>query len=700
MQDMFENLPGLLFSYSLKVEKREFKFLKTAGALDVIPGVSADQFETNPELFFSKIHSGDQSRFWDVIVQEALAGNDWGCTFQVSDGEDSIWMDCSANVKQIDSQGCSGHGIITPMRNVHLSLKKSEEQLQKLNQLNQLTSDIAATLVQSVHGEVFASIENTLRRLGEYSNTDRVYIFEYDKSRDVINNTFEWCASGISAEMENLQGLPFGMIPDWKENFTQNKPVYIPNVTLLGPDKQQLRDVLEPQEIKSLLATPMYSGETFIGFIGFDSVRGLRDWSEGEIQLIQLAGNIIAGTIYRTRFENELIAARKAAEEANLSKSEFLANMSHEIRTPMNAILGFSEIMLNTAETERDKNYLGTITSAGRTLLALINDILDLSKVESGKVKLQPVPTDLSMLFEELTGLFDTTAGEKGLELHTEIDRKLPQVVLIDAVRLRQVLYNLIGNAIKFTYEGSVKIFVRYVDKDEHNPVNRLEISVSDTGVGIAQEHQHDIFESFFQIETGYTRKEGGTGLGLTITRKVVELMGGSISLMSNPGRGSTFTITFKDIETSALKLRRDTTYDWSKVKITFNPAKVLIVDDVLMNRKLVSAFLKTFDFDLHEAVNGKEAVKKAKEIIPDIILMDLRMPEMSGYDATRVLSNLGATSHIPIVAFTASAMSHEDELIKQLFDGYLRKPVSRYELLTMLANHLEHEIEESIEKE
>lgn len=697
MQEMYQQLPGFLFRYRIKPDDNLFEFLDGAGSAEAIPGLTGNQIIKDPSQFFNRLHDDDRKRFWDVVSQSALNGENWGCTFRMSEKDEYVWLECTANVEEHGPDGCSGYGIITRTRDIHLELKKNEEKLQKLNQLHALVSDLAASLVQSVHEQMPAAIQNTLGKLGEYGTSDRVYIFEYCEKKNVINNTYEWCGEGISAHIEELQDIPYESVPMWQNKFSAREPVYIPVVADLPEEASIEKNILEPQGIISVLATPMYSGDTFIGFLGFDSVNEPRKWNTEEIRLIQLAGNILAGSIYRMRFEAKLIEARKSAEEANLAKSEFLANMSHEIRTPMNAILGFSEIMLNTADSERDKNYLTTITNAGRTLLALINDILDLSKIESGKVKIQPVPSDISEIVEEIRQLFDATAGEKNIDLRVEIDRKLPPVILIDEVRIRQILYNLISNAIKFTYEGSVKVYVRFSEKDDHHNYNRLEFSVSDTGVGIPMEHQTAIFDSFFQIETGNTRKEGGTGLGLTITRKIVELMDGSIGLNSNPGRGTTFTISFKDVETSALELRQDTTYDWGKVTIEFEPATVLIVDDVLMNRKLVSAFLKSFDFKLIEAVNGKEAVRIAKEELPDMILMDLRMPEMSGYDATRILTNLRATSHIPIVAFTASSMSHEEDIIRQLFSGYLRKPVSRNDLLTMLANHMPHQLKPKV---
>lgn len=282
---------------------------------------------------------------------------EWTCEFRLANASGkAIWVEGTGKPLKKEKGIISGYGLITRSKDNMLALKKSEEKLQSLNELHSLINQFSSLLIQANVNELHQAIDTTLQRLGDYAQVDRVYIFEHDSEKDEVNNTFEWCRAGITPEIENLQGIPFDAVPRWKEKFNANEHVYIPLVSEIAEEYHIEKGILEPQGIISLLALPIYYGERFIGFIGFDSVRNKREWSSEHIALLRLAGEIIAGSIYREQFEKEIIEARKIAEDANKAKSEFLANMSHEIRTPMNAILGFSEIMLNTNNDDKTKN--------------------------------------------------------------------------------------------------------------------------------------------------------------------------------------------------------------------------------------------------------------------------------------------------------------------------------------------------------
>jgi two-component system, NarL family, sensor histidine kinase EvgS len=388
----------------------------------------------------------------------------------------------------------------------------------------------------------------------------------------------------------------------------------------------------------------------------------------------------------------ELKKAKDIAENISKQKSEFLANMSHEIRTPMNSVIGFTEILEKEITNPVHKEYLNSIKKGGNALLRIINDILDLSKIEAGKLEIRNESLNPTNLFLEIESIFHSKIISKNISFIVDIDKTIPKYIIIDGVRIRQVLFNLIGNAIKFTQKGHVKLKVENVYKDNIKSKIDLIFSVEDTGIGIDEKNLETIFNAFEQQENHDVAKYGGTGLGLAICTKLIKMMNGEIKVESQKNKGSTFTVIFRDIPVSSME---DEVVS-SKLKasnIMFEKAVILVVDDVLENRKLVQASLKDYDIDLIMAENGKEAIELLKNINVNLILMDLRMPVMDGYEAATILKNDERLKNIPLIALTASVMGKDLEKVSKYgFDGYLRKPVILDDLIEELAKYLKYQ--------
>jgi PAS domain S-box-containing protein len=397
------------------------------------------------------------------------------------------------------------------------------------------------------------------------------------------------------------------------------------------------------------------------------------------------------------KFANDLMEAKVFAEMATLiaedekakaeialqSKQQFLSNMSHEIRTPMNAIIGFTKVLLKTDLTEKQKEYLQAIKSSGNTLIVLINDILDLAKVNAGKMIFVNLPFKISESMTIILNLFEAQIQEKNLEFVKEYDSKIPKILLGDSVRLHQILINLLSNAIKFTSKGKIVVSVNMLNQDEEKVI--LEIKVTDTGIGIPKNKIDAIFENFEQAHIISSNLYGGTGLGLAIVKQLVEKQGGTISIKSKVGEGSTFSFTLGFQKTNADPDSYRKENEAGQYETEIKPLKVLVVEDVKLNQLLMRTLLDDFKFAWDIADNGKIAIEKLQTSSYDIILMDLQMPVMNGFEATEHIRNK-MNLQTPIIALTADVTTVDLEKCKAVgMNDYISKPIDEEQLYSKI---------------
>ncbi|MFH2058664.1 MAG: response regulator [Pseudomonadota bacterium] len=400
------------------------------------------------------------------------------------------------------------------------------------------------------------------------------------------------------------------------------------------------------------------------------------------------------GSVCVARDLSDLKKALVQAEDANRAKSEFLTNLSHEIRTPMNAVIGFTELLDSIVTDKKQKNYIEAIKSGSTGLLTIINDILDLSMIEAGKLKLQYEPVNPRMIFDEIRNIFSMKLSRKGLDFFVEINPELPEYLMMDEVRLRQVLLNLVGNAIKFTDQGFVKLSIQQtpvVQTDDGHGMLDVQISVEDSGIGIPVGEHECIFEAFTQQDGQNTKKFGGTGLGLAICKRLVEMLKGEISVVSDKNKGSCFKVNFHNIRIAEVSRIRSH-IEPDPAQIEFKPATVLAVDDVKSNLNLIREYLKSTQLNVISAEDGEQALLLAKEYKPDLILMDISMPVMDGYEATRLIKADDTLNHIPIIAVTAVFLQGGSNKLKHKgFQDYLCKPITRKALFNIISGFLKH---------
>ncbi|MDJ1172203.1 PAS domain S-box protein [Roseofilum sp. BLCC_M154] len=577
--------------------------------------------------------------------------------------------------------------------------QRKEQQAALVYQLNKvlLLQNITTAIRQSLDIETI--FEVAAQKIGQAFKVNRCLIHLYNSEWTIAIPVLAQYWQGDYASLKNFS-VPVEGNPHMAHLMSQEEAIASDNV-YTDPLLENLSDLCEEIQLKSMLTVGTFYQGKMNGVIGLHQCDRYRHWTKEEIELIEALAAQVGIAIAQAsllkqevRQREELIQKNKELEEAkiiadsaNRAKSEFLANMSHEIRTPMNAVLGFTELLKPLIQEPIAQKYLQSISASSKTLLSLINDILDLSKIEAGRLEINPEVTNLRNIFQDVYHIFLHKAQVQGITLQIYLDDQLPDAVIFDEVRLRQILFNVVGNALKFTASGRVEITSKHSFNPDQNTIH-LEISVRDTGIGISQNDRQRIFDAFTQSQGQSNRQFGGTGLGLAITRRLVDMMGGTIELESELGQGSLFIFRFPNVPISSSPAG-STKEDMDSDLNQFQPSTILVVDDIESNRELIRGYFRESHHTLWFAEDGEKAIELTFQYLPDIILLDLRMPHMNGREVSEFLKSHEETQDIPIVMVTASSEFKDEQKLKAICERFVLKPVRKVDLVKVLKSLL-----------
>lgn len=659
-------------------------------------GLHNDRFDYSTREFFELVHPDDKATVTAHVSNYIRQGVDEPTEYYFrmrrADGE---LRKVASNATLLFEGG-------KPVKVVGVNYDVTEVELARTqsmyrSRLENLLVSISFDLIKNQYQALDQVVTSALHKAGEFVGADRAYRFDYDLKNQTTSNTHEWCAEGIKPEISNLQNIPIDAIQLWNTAHQAGLPFFIRSVQDL-PEGHALRGILEPQGIQSLVTIPLMRDEKCIGFIGFDAVTQERLWTDVDLTLLRLLADLLVNA--EVRMEHELLirtqnqaltAARDHAEQlaqeanqANVAKSRFVARVSHEIRTPLHAILGLADLVLGESPPPYIQQLTRTIRESGTVLLALINDVLDFSRAESNEVVLNPANFSLDDLLTSLELMFRPLAEKKNLQFSITTAPGTHTFYMGDRLRIRQIMTNLLSNAIKFTSFGAVTVNV----SAQHDPAECLRMEVSDTGMGVPQQDLDKLFLPFFQSSNSDALMLSGTGLGLTISNSLAERMHGRISVASELGKGSCFTLELPLYPATATDEATPNFSDRAQAS-SLEGLHILVAEDNPINTQLIKAYLKGVTDNLLCVADGQQAYEAALDRPDgfDLILMDCNMPVMDGFESARAIrASEKGRRRTTIIAVTAGAMEGDKaECLAAGMDDVLAKPFSKNDLIDIM---------------